>query len=164
VQLQRLIKKHHRDAVAISESDMVIGGTPLSETSRVPPVPRLYREGRLGFKNVQIRRPDYPVTTNRRTDSKFSPVRHSAPRRSSLSEPSLIPPFFASRCLDMYMNSGGWMPNPNASTKRPATDRNVINQKLRTLVPTMTVTLVFSLKNQKLYSSYYFRPCCRSSR
>jgi len=153
---RQLTRKVYQDTSAVSE------GSRPSLGSRMPSYE--FDGGNPLSKHYQWRRLRRPLTALRQPDSDISSTPHSVPRESNLSKPSPIPPPLSPRCLDAHVISGSWVPSPNASTKRPATDRNTSNKNVGTLVLKTKVTLVCSIQNQKLYFSSTFVACCRSSR
>jgi hypothetical protein len=152
---RQLTRKAYQNASAVSETSRpsLGSGTPLYELDGGIPV----------SKHVQLRGLPCSVTALERHDSSTSSTPYLVPRESNLS-PSQIPPSLSPRCLDVHVNSGNWVPSPNARTKRPATGRDAGNQIIRTLVPKSTLLWYAQLRNKSCTPRCTFAARCRSSR
>jgi hypothetical protein len=82
------------------------------------------------------------------TNSNTSSLPHLVWCDREFLNPHPILHFLLPKFLDMYGNSGSWLPSPNARTKRPITDNNHSNAHFKDYSTKNEVTLVLSIQNQ----------------
>jgi hypothetical protein len=104
--------------------------------------------GKRRFNVAKPRTPGSLVTTPLVTSSNTSSLPHLVWRDREFLNPHPILHFLLSECLDMYGNSGGWLPSSNARTKRPVTGNNQSNVFLKNYSTKTSSTLVFSIQDQ----------------
>jgi hypothetical protein len=88
------------------------------------------------------------VTMSLVSNSNTLSLPHLVWRDREFLNPHPILPFLLPKYLDMYGNSGGWLPSPNARTKRPITDSNQSNVLVENCSIKNVGTLVLSIQNQ----------------
>jgi hypothetical protein len=104
--------------------------------------------GKGRFNVAKPRTPGSLVTTSLVTNSNTSSLPHLVWRDREFLEPHPILHFLLPRFLDMYGNSGGWLPSPNTRTKRPTTYNNQSNVLIKNCSTKTAITLVLSIQDQ----------------